>query len=282
MSETLNQANADRDIYTMRKTSKNGVFTVGNEQTDPAPVTRNGVTSQSFRIGGTPHINARQLAIAALYAADERDAAETQAGVLSDLGSKLTVLRIDSAGYVQVVEGTGLMYEGRPMLKSKGSSTRGHYIEGFGIVAVAIGYGKGQPLVDEYNYRAVIVPAVGYATLEGIPEYEENDDDSDIAAVFLMTSYDFGHGAAAGCLFLATDIDSGDKAETTVVNGFFWAPNGVDAVSEHGSFAFRDLDAMSGRVRDYKPGALTFAGVMNDQLGTWRSEAYAVLAASQQ
>lgn len=265
-------------VYTVRKGHQNGVYRLENDITDP-PATRDGIfMTKMVRIGGTPHVNAAQKTIAA---ASYPDAAVAQATAiqLAAAGKKMTVLGVNSSGYATLREGTGVVYRGAPMLKSKGSSTKGYQLESLNILDVREGYGKMQALADEYNHRANLVPAVEASTFDGIPDttdWDGQEPPNDISAVYLVDGPDFGDGPTPGCLFLATDVQDGQ-----IVNGYLWAPESSGLYSEHGSMYTKDLINKGGRIRGYEPGSLTFSQVMDDRLGATYESAYGILKASE-
>src|SRR5690606_31407205 len=112
------------------------------------------------------------------------------AAQLAVTGQKMTLLTISKNGRVEVREGTGALFGGKPMILAKGSSTRGHYLEeALNVAAVLPGYGKGQKLVDEYNARAATVPVVEKLHLDGIP-VDQDEPIEDISAVFMIDGPD--------------------------------------------------------------------------------------------
>lgn len=267
-------------VFTARDTGKSGYLQVTNDQIDPPPITGDGFTRHTIHIGGIAHTNVRAKAILSLYRDSEKaTAARAEAESLAAAGEKMTALCITPRGAVSVREGTGMIYHGNPMLKAKGSRTTGYYLDDINVVGVAKGYGKSELLIAEYQTIANGVPVVDKPSYEDIPDWSDNEAEppNDIAAAFLIDGPDFGEGSAPGCLFLATDIQAEDK----IVNGYFWAPDDSGVFSEHGSMYYEDLDRRGGRIRDYKPGALTFSEVMGGDLGHDRAAAYAKIAASQ-
>jgi hypothetical protein len=136
-------------LFTAREKFEAGVHEIAIDHSDPA-------AGQWISYGGPrdPKVIPLQKKIAKTYTADERTEAEAKALKSAVSGTKITVLWLGADGFAQIVEGTGLANDGKPTLLFKGSTVRGHYLDGLGIVAVAAGHGKAKALVDDYNKRA--------------------------------------------------------------------------------------------------------------------------------
>tara|TARA_R110002051_G_scaffold60546_9_gene110967 strand:+ start:75549 stop:76472 length:924 start_codon:yes stop_codon:yes gene_type:complete len=265
----LGGRDADQE-FTLRKSYENGIQLIANDQTDPPPVKTDFGFTHTIKIGGVAHANVRARAIGVLF---DPEAAKDEARELIAAGKKVTLLTMNARGAVHAHEGTGAHTgDGGLMLLKKGSRTRGYDFERMTILSSAEGYGKGEKLLAQYTAAADLIPVVDEPTFDGIPDTtgSEEEPPNDIAAMYLIDGPDFGGGSAPGCLFAATDV----QAEDGIVNGYFWAPDDSGVFSEHGSMYFNDMKSRGARVRNYKPGALTFGDVMSNQLGTTRAEAY--------
>lgn len=226
---------------------------------------------------GVPHVRARAAAAAALLGSDR-----AHAEALARSGGPMSVLTITDSGIVQVREGTGALDgNGRPMLLRKGhNSTSGWLLERLNIIATVDGLGGQHELADRFAEAIRTVPATVPAHVDDILTPEMLDDDAEsperFTAAFLIDGprRSFEEPPVPGCVFLATDTDDG------LVNGFFWAPDGTDLVSEPVTVHATELETRGGRVRDFAPGSISMTQAASGRLAGDRARMYALLARS--
>lgn len=219
--------------------------------------------------GGRP--DARSHAGAAAILMTDRFTQEDLLASLRERNGKHVTVLTQSPGSKSVTarEGTVIVQDdGKIGLMNKGSKVKGHYIAGVNgaphVLGTRDGYGKQAELAEVYRSFEAQVPAVDPVSadqLDDIPlaSYTDGGPRSDVAAVFLMDHPGFDDSTdGRGSMFFATDRDPED-----VVNGYFVAPPGSGLYSESGSFTTTQLQQRSGRVRGYRPGALTFKRAMD-------------------
>lgn len=243
---------------------------LGSEDVPGATVTR-----IAMHLGGREDLRARNLAIAALF--DESfDMLVDAAAARVD---PVTALCLEKSGSVYAREGKLIRYKDAPFLLKKGSRDRGWPLASLNPIAVAAGYGKQEELAGLWAVTARKVPAIGKATVDGIPEYDSDAPAPDIAAVFLLEHPGFGGGPGHGCLFFATDVQPPEeRGEDAIVNGYLWVPEDFEGESEHGSFYLEQLRRWGGRLTGWRPGHLTFAQVMEGAVPHTREEAFAFVS----
>ncbi len=253
---------------------------------------RDGFVRTTIHMGGRPDLKARNLAAAHIYEElSQADATAVKVDQLCAAGKPMTLLKVTRNGDVEAVEGRGAVVNGRPFQYAKGSSTKGYYLDQGDVIDVTAGFGGQQGLSDTFRRRAAqFVPAVERIAMPGgfddLPEYdpdvfEDEDYETKIAAVYLITHPGISDGPVPGCLFFATDKQTGDGPNGThIINGQFWAP-GQDGplggegglTSESSSFYSGDLARLGGKVTDYVPGSMTFKDSWAD-MPSDRVEAY--------
>lgn len=234
------------------------------------------VQRAALHFGGQPHLRARNQAIAALF--------DTPPPILSE---KVTVLTLLDSGGVTAIEGR---YRGgeRPALLRKGAQRSGYYLDRINVIEHTSGY-RAQLIGAAWEARKMLVPELEKVNLDGIPERDEDEDGIAentelIQAVFIGTHPGFGtggEGRTAGCMWLITDKQTDeDDSDHTILNGYFWCPEGAELTSEHGSIYASHLERWAGRVKDFTPGGLTFRQCVMDEIPTGRVEAYQWVMAS--
>lgn len=263
----------------MKESSTHGVWDIentvsedlGEERITRPDGTSYGVTRTMMHLGGQPHLRARNQAVAALFPVPVEVTA-----------AKSTVLVLHDSGSVSAIEGRPIQNDGRPFLLRKGTQRSGYYLDRMNVLAAFAGY---RPEVAELTWvgRRSFVPELVKFSLDGIPERVEDEDGisdtgSQITAVFLATHPGFGRqgeGRTAGCLWLVTDKQSPAEGETeTILNGYFWCPEGAELTAEHGSIHASQLERWAGRVKDFTPGAISFRECVMEELPTDRVAAY--------
>lgn len=201
-----------------------------------------------MHLGGRPDLRARTSAAGRILQAD-RDPDEIRAGLASNQDAKVTALLQYSTGTVEAVEGTIRSTGedgGRPVLITKGSSTRGFYIDGRDAPAVLAwkdGYGGQEHLANVYRRAEESVPELEESHFEDIPVHDGNGEPpSSVQAAFVLTHPGFdGDQDGRGCVFFATDRDPEE-----IVNGYFVCPPRSSMTSEHGSFTTDQLSPGAG------------------------------------
>lgn len=263
----------------MRETHTRGVWEIedtvsedqGTEQHTDSTGRSYGVHGVMMHMGGQPHLRARNEAIASLFT-------ETPAPV----EGKQTVLTIGDSGSVTAYEGRKIVHQGREFLLRKGTQRSGYYLDRMAPLEIVAGYSPKNAHLA-WLAKQISVPELSKFSLDGIPERVEDEDGiaevyPQIAAVFIGTHPGFGlkaEGRAAGCMWLVLDKQSPEESETeTILNGYFWCPDGADLTSEHGSIYASQLERWAGRVKDFTPGGLNFRECVMDELPTDRIEAY--------
>lgn len=226
---------------------------------------------------GRPEIKNRSLTAKAEMMTPAR-AQEVADRVQELAGQKVSVLTADARGNVNVVEGTCVIYQDRPLLLEKGSRTKGRFLGGDGleVLDVAKGYGKQEQVAEEFRefYRDTpqLEPVGAFTDFEDIPSSDgagSADQFDTVQAVYMYEHPGFGSGPTPGCLFMVTDRQESGSAENgPILNGQFWAPDGSDLTSENSSMYARDLLAMqAARVKDYQPGSMTAQEAWQDAPG---------------
>lgn len=228
-------------------------------------------------MGGQPSKRAHNLAVAAMFD-DGIPTVDAQLQVLASTTASATILTVDHSGGVQAREGKLMnSHQGLAFLK-KGSGTKGHYInDTFRPLSVVPGFNRADAIAAEWWAMDAVVPQVRNADFDAIPEYQEEGEREElIHAVFLMHYPDFNGGYVAGCMFLATDVQTDEcPAGYEIANGYLWAPADCSLTPEHGSQYLKDCELRGGRVTNFTPGRLTFAECVNENIPGNRREAYA-------
>lgn len=174
---------------------------------------------------------------------------------------------VQTSSHIKAREGSVINHEGRLFFKFKGSRNQGwdissgHSTGEVRVLDVEPGYGKVGNLTRRWNEHANDVPAITAAHLDGIP-FDDEGDNSDIAAVFAFNHPGFGYGEdGRGSLFFATDITP--DGDDPIVNGFLAVAGRSGMTSEHGSFRFSQFQK-AGRVDGYTPGSHSFSDLLKN------------------
>jgi hypothetical protein len=190
-----------------------------------------------------------------------------------EAAERVSVLVQDPTGTVRVIEGTAVPampeVEGIAVL-AKGTTSTLYRVDTAGtLLGILPGFGGAQELADRFHEALSVVPLVRPSTFEGI-SVQTLAATSTLATPFLVQGpvVDFTT-IAAGCLFLATDIEPpGDT-----VWGYFWAPANSGLVSEFGSMTTIDLRESGARIVEAAQ-PLSLSDLTNGSLGATRTEAY--------
>ncbi len=260
----------DHPEYPPLKESGRGRFVIADTVTRQLGTDHldNGLAIRRTQItpGGEPDLRARAGA-AAVAATETMPDFDAETFLRERDAKRVTILLQQRySKFVEVREGTVVVNSDGIGLLDKGARTKGSYIIGREacphVLAVRDGYGHAEELAASYRIAEELLPPVIPAgTFEDIPNVSHLSDEppSDVAAVFILDHPGFDSDQdGRGCVFFATDRDPED-----VVNGYFVAPPGSQLYSESGSFTTKQLTTISGRVKDYRPGALTFKDAMD-------------------
>jgi hypothetical protein len=218
-----------------------------------------------------------------LVDATGRDELDSRLDGLVDGQEKMTVLIVQPSGRVVAKEGMGFRAsDGRPAIRHKGSRTKGVALDPERVVGVEAGYGHADTLGGAYGRHLEQVPATVPVDVDDLPDHPlegHTEPTDDIGAVYLTDGPQIaGMPREGGYLFLATDRQD-DEDGDTIVNGYFWAPDGAAAHAEHGSYFLAKLRNSAGKVAGYRPGSLTTTDVWRDgALGDDRTSAYRAVA----
>jgi len=244
------------------KQIERGVWEITNTTTEELPA-QGALRRTAMHIGGQPHRRAGAGLASRLYEDTKDGSAEAELAALS--GKKGTVLTQGSSGTVTAREGTVVAQsDGSLALLNKGSATKGVYLTGRPgvprVLGAKAGYGRAEVLAADFRKSEAIVPELEPSHFDDIPVHDgESEPPSAVVAAFVLDHPGFdGDQDGRGCVFFVTDRDPEE-----VANGYFIAPPGSGLESEHGSFMTEQLSRWGGRVKNFRPGSLSFRDAMD-------------------
>ena len=254
------------------KEVRRGEWTISDAQVVDEDSDDPRIVRQQIHLGGVPHVRAANMAAAEIYREiEDPEVVRSKIDQLAAAGKPMTVLTASKAGTIRALEGRGFVSaNGRTALLGKGSRTRGYYVDDLDVIDVTPGYGGQKGLDETWRRRmATHVPRVTpVGDLSDVPDVGDNAPVPDrVAAVYMIDHPGFGGGRESGCLFMATDRQTGDGGEKgDIVNGYFWAPGRSHGqlTSETSSMYSSDLKARGGQVADYRSGSMKFSDCWKD------------------
>lgn len=234
-----------------------------------------GRTRIEIRIGGNPERSVVNHAIVATWPPGRPTLSERLDAAWASGSAPVTLLYIGSGGTIGALECRTYTDRNRAKyLIKKGSSTRGYSLCNVDVVDLANGFNGQEKFADAWHDRKAQFPlAVEKFSTDDIPEDDGTERDGSIAAVYLIDHPGFGSDgecATRGCLYFATDQDSGNG----IVNGYLWVPNGSGLTAEHGSMYAKDLARWGGRVANADTSRITFGQLVREECPTDRTQAY--------
>lgn len=180
---------------------------------------------------------------------------------------EVTVLAAGVDG-VRAVEGTVFPIDGDDYLMVRGNTGAVMPLRHDNVLDASAGYGGAEQLARQFRDIQSGVPVLQTVHprdgFEGLPDEDDvyGQADPPIVAAYVVDHPGFeGYpdAATSGCLFMATSIQRGDgPSGDHIVNGQFWAPDSSQLESERSSMYTGDLARLGAKVRDYRPGALTY------------------------
>lgn len=262
---------------------RRGEYSVSETTIIELPSDHPGITRRAIVFGGSPELRAYNTTAAELLREMNggRDIDATLED-LADQSGKATLLVCTKAGDVEAREVTVRRApNGSVAYLPKGSRTNGYLFDPKHVIGVSAGYGGQQALADSFRRVASEhVPAVEKTGLDqmerDLPVADpDREPPSAISAAYLIDGPDFDRtGSPRGCMFMATDIQPAEgPGDRAIVNGFFWADKSSGLYSEHGSMYADELARRGGKIKDYKPGSMSFSDCWKDMPGG-RMEAF--------